>query len=829
VFLRRVEVTGFKSFADKTVVDLEPGITAIVGPNGSGKSNLADAIRWAFGEQSKGRLRLDERDEVVFAGTEKRARASYAEVVLLFNNEDRTFPLDLTEVEVSRRLYRSGESVYRLAGRAVRLSDIQGVLAGAGVGAGSYAIIGQGMIDSFLLSSPAERKLLFEEAAGIRSMEAGREAAIRKLEATSQNLVRLSDIIAELAPHLASLEQSVSAAEVRRDLEAKVTLLKDAVAASGLGHWTTIHDDAKTKLAEIVAKTKQLTSEQAALEKQLSDAESMAASIAGQRKTLGDQIAALELERDRLGLELATCQAEATEAKRSKDHVKELTSKLAEVSADLDIALARDGELESDLTANTSSADRAQIAVNEAAKGVAIAQAALVAVRKSATSDSARDKYVDHALELLKTLAVDLGKQDVTIGQIRLAVHKLGALLSHARGGQATDLLADLKAAQKQLENAMAKRETAIEHQTNITITSRSLEIDQIHQAEAVKRAEGRVQEIKSELERAEDYAAKLQDLPAKVVSAEMALAQVSSSLEALRAGIRDLDSGTDGSQPLADTAAALERVKGGRSAADAEARLLDENLTTALSALETGRSLVGEKVPAVHESLSHLSLGELETKLVQVTAQLEAHSTLTRDQTAEYEAVRTRHSDLSSQIADLEVARADLEGIIADLDGHIRQRFKQNFESLAHKFNQYFQRLFEGGTASLELTDTDDGGYGIAIKASPKGKRRSSLTALSGGERALAGVALLAAILEVNRSPFIVLDEVDAALDEANSGRLAEILGELKHQSQLIVITHNRQIMQAARVLFGVTLSEQHVSHLLSLRLEEASALAVR
>ena len=125
MYLRRVQITGFKSFADKTMLELEPGITAVVGPNGSGKSNLADAVRWALGEQSRGRLRLSDREEVIFAGTTKRAKASFAEVVLVFNNDDGTFPLDLTEIEISRRLYRSGDGEYRLAGRSVRLGDIQ--------------------------------------------------------------------------------------------------------------------------------------------------------------------------------------------------------------------------------------------------------------------------------------------------------------------------------------------------------------------------------------------------------------------------------------------------------------------------------------------------------------------------------------------------------------------------------------------------------------------------------------------------------------------------------------------------------------------------------
>ncbi|MEO7617507.1 MAG: AAA family ATPase [Candidatus Saccharibacteria bacterium] len=192
--LKRLTITGFKSFASKTVLDFESGMTAIVGPNGSGKSNVSDAIRWAMGEQSKGKLRLKDREEVVFSGSEKRARASFAEVIMLFDNQSGVFPLDVTEVELSRRLYRSGESDFRLNGRSIRFAEVAALLADAGFGRDSYAVVGQGMIDNLLISSPVERKLLFEEAAGIRGFELKRTESVKRLNATDGNITRLKDI-----------------------------------------------------------------------------------------------------------------------------------------------------------------------------------------------------------------------------------------------------------------------------------------------------------------------------------------------------------------------------------------------------------------------------------------------------------------------------------------------------------------------------------------------------------------------------------------------------------------------------------------------------------
>ena len=828
MFLRRVTVTGFKSFANKTVLDLEPGITAVVGPNGSGKSNLADAVRWAFGEQSKGRLRLGDREDVVFVGSEKRARASFAEVILLFDNEDGAFPLDLTEVEISRRLYRSGESDYRLAGRSVRLSDLQALLAQAGFGTNTYAVIGQGTIDSFLMSSPAERKLLFDEAAGVRGPELGRESARRKLTATAANLVRLRDIEAELSPRLELLEHTVKAAEVHRELEQKVERLRASVAAVRLAHWTRVHEQLTNRREELAGDVHRLRDEHAGLERQLAAAQAQTARSATERERLQGTLTALEQERDHLALDLAERRSAVAEAERAAAQVLELSVRCDAAREDLAEAQARNSELKAEQAGNAEASARALKAVEAAAGLVASAQTALVAIRREGAADGTRDQYIDHALQILKILATNLSSDEHKLDEVRLLVHKAGRLLSHASRTSAADLLDRLKSAQKQLETAMGRRETAVEHQTNVTITTRSLEIDLAHQHEAVARAEDQLEALEAQLAPIQTAAAELPDMEASATKLASALEASSSRLEQQREQIRRLSAVPDGAPNQAALATQLERAKAAAAASDAELAQLKTELASADSQLKAARQAASHASDQ-HVATTHRPLPDLEAELVRAEAQLEAHAGVQRDQAAEYEAVKDRHTDLTTQIADLTSAQGDLERVIDELDRLIRERFKTNFASLGEQFTAYFARLFAGGTASLELTETEDGSYGIIIKASPAGKRLASIAALSGGERALAGVALLAAILRVNPSPFVVLDEIDAALDEANSGRLSAILEELQEQSQLIVITHNRQTMRAARVLFGVTINEHKVSHLISMRLEEATQLAAR
>ena len=829
MYLKRITVTGFKSFASKTVLNLEPGIAAIVGPNGSGKSNIADAIRWALGEQNKSRLRLNDREEVVFAGTDKRARASFAEVVLLFDNQDGAFPLDLAEVEISRRLYRSGESEYRLGGRVARLSDIQALMAEAGFGAGTYAVIGQGMIDSFLLSSPSERKLLFDEAAGIRASELKREASQRQLNATSTNLTRLRDIAGELAPRLRSLEQGMAATKAAEALKTSLETARLAYIAT-LDRMLGEESLAVTRgTDELTLESHRLTSEisqgEAFQRGQLKAAEAYRAGQAAARIKINE----LEGKQQSLALELGRLTAEERQAGQSAEQGKDVTSQLVLLRRERNKTAVRHQEFIDELSSNGAAAKEADKALKRANTAVAGAQSELLELRESLHDDRGQ-RYVGHALQLLKTIAQGLNDDQLELGQLRLLVHKAGRMLSHATKTGEDELLVRLKASQVLLEAAMTRRETATEHQNNFTITRRSLELDEAHLRALLLHQDHEVGSLEVRVAAAETSRKEAAELGTQVKETAGQLSALQAGLAEVHALADGTDSDRDTAARIAEEAARLERARGRLHAVKEE--LLQLKLRA--GAVETSGSRLREQMKIWSldcrvDCASSAPVSSLEQAMTKLEFELEARQAQVRDTAAEYSEVNARHSELMVQITDLEDARGNLDQLIAELDKVIRTRFKENFASLSDNFGRYFTRLFEGGMAALELEEGQEGEYGILIKASPKGKRLTSLNALSGGERAMAGVALLAAILSVNPSPFVVLDEIDAALDEANSGRLAVILEELQSQSQLIVITHNRQTMRSAKVLFGVTMDQHHVSRLLSLRLEEATTLAAR
>src|SRR5579885_2686634 len=211
--LKRLELIGFKSFADRTRFDFAPGITAVVGPNGSGKSNVVDAVRWLLGEQSAKSLRGGEMTDVIFNGSSTRKSLGLAEVTMTFDNAGRTLGLDADEVQITRRVYRDGQGEYLINGQAARLKDIRELFLGTGAGHGAYGVIEQGRVDALLSASTKDRRVIFEEAAGISRFKAKKIETLRKLEQTEQHLVRVGDLLGELDKQLRTLRLQAAKAQ----------------------------------------------------------------------------------------------------------------------------------------------------------------------------------------------------------------------------------------------------------------------------------------------------------------------------------------------------------------------------------------------------------------------------------------------------------------------------------------------------------------------------------------------------------------------------------------------------------------------------------------
>lgn len=762
MYLQRLEVQGFKTFAKKTVLefpapkaDSNP-LTVVVGPNGSGKSNLSDAIRWCLGEQSMKQLRGKESQDIIFSGSEGRGRANFAEVTLTFNNEDKSMPsIEASEVTITRRLYRDGESSYLMQGAEVRLADVQLTLAEAGVGQRSYAVIGQGMVDHILTSSPEERKIFFDDATGVRGLQIRRHQSMLKLERSAKNLADVEMLLQELEPRLNLLKRQVKRLNEREKVEAELKEL--SANYFGTQYWN--------------------------------------------------------LQDEKLAIDA-----------RVKTATQKVDQKKSELAAG-DAKLAELEKAEAGKVTDMSGVQEFQSAYKKSQEELASARKAHFAIERE--------------IELAKVRAqsswAPLPLSDI-IGEVKELANLHERLLTSLRGVKA---LEELEAIVKDIESAHGRSSKLRDRL--IKPNPEDFKIDPKHKTDLetasslIKAAEAKVKEA----ERAMDVKAR----EASASKSEVFAFQ--RSLRQLQADVMQLENEKN------THSVELARVETRIEAIIVEARD------------SVGQEVIDELVKSAPESRAQ-NVDELRDKMIRVRHQLEMIGGIDPEVVKEHAEVDERFTFLSTQVGDLRSAIASTEKIVDELDDEIRSQSERAFKEINEHFQKYFKVLFGGGSCSLvkmseeevtvetkvaldrametvaeehnkeeesheaiseRVSNRKDAVAGIDIQATPPGKKLKALNLLSGGERALTSIALLSAIMETNPSPFVVLDEVDAALDEANTVRFANILNELRLHTQFIVITHNRATMEKADTLYGVTMGDDGISALLSVRLEDIAS----
>ncbi|MBI2483170.1 AAA family ATPase [Candidatus Uhrbacteria bacterium] len=731
MWLQRIDLNGFKSFANATNLEFLPptagsrGITAIVGPNGSGKSCVVDAIRWVLGEQSMKLLRGKTSEDVIFAGTPRRPRLGVAEVTLLLNNEDRSAPIDYTEVAITRRVYRSGDAEYLLNGNKVRREDILLLLAGARIGQRTYSIIGQGMVDEFILASPTDRKAFFDEAAGIRPAEIKRNQAIAKLERAHENLRQGETLLAELTPRLRSLSRQVKRLEQRDALEQEL----------------------RERLAQ----------------------------FHGQR---WHELARL-MERQRTAWEVHDA-----ERRKLQTSVDQIQGKLSTLEQE---------EQKSD---------------------------AFLDLQRSYEALMHRRQELRERMLLLRNAA-----------QTRAGAHQ--AL-------PATALIADLDIALQDIDMLLySLRETP-----TIDVPATLAVLTTIHQRITNLRTRCTPPDVRTPAPELTETEAALREVEREVTEVQRRMSAVHAEEQQKKGAFFELQRNYRAQQLLLNEATA--RANDGRiELARCEQRREDlrQAILRDIPSTEDPSTLPAPQGPL--ETDTEFRIGRLQRELATI-------GTLDEQTLAEYRELEERVAFLTQQTDDLQKSATSLEQVITELELDIDRAFHSAFATINTHFEKYFRQLFGGGNAKLTLlreepieesapeqTSTpipdippsdvppkrgERVVVGIDIQATPPGKRIKHIAMLSGGERALTAIALLCAIISSSASPFVVLDEVDAALDESNSVRYAEILKDLSQHTQFLVVTHNRSSMERASMIYGVTMGDEGASKLLSLRLEEAT-----
>lgn len=754
MYLKRLEISGFKSFANKTVLDFSSspeaasgrGITAIVGPNGSGKSNIADAIRFAIGEQSSKNLRGKKSEDVIFAGTEGKSRMGSAVVTLHFDNADQRLPIEFSDVSITRKIHRSGEGEYFINGNKVRLLDVVDILAKAGIGKESYCVITQGMSDAVLLASPLERRAIFEDAAGVKPYQIEKERAIRKLESTRENLVRVDALLVEIEPHLRNLKRQAEKASQGKDVAIRLKE-KQFLLYGFLWH--------------------QFQTERGTLVRDRETAEQVIQELEERSVCLREEVAAV-----------SSALEDQKEEELWQNEVRALHVEFNAFSRTRSIV---EGKIEIEM-------------------------------------ERRKEK------EVVKTIPVDLAF-------VKRSVEKIGTdqgqLIERI---QSVEQLADL---QDIREFAQVIKQELFELSEKAGVGSiRETQIIGLNQEEKVA-SDIRLQSFENELLTAKEGAVRCE---AQIAEKERLIA---SHREANRVQRETFFAKEKESRECERTLQQLKDNFNELKVRLARVEVREEDLVTLVS-----EELAMRPEDVVYDGETEVQRERLEREISRLKGEVEHIGTIDPLIVDEYEETAKRFEFLTHESADLKQALESLRAVVKEMDVKIDQAFKGTFEEIKKRFVHYFGLIFGGGKADItqvrialrrrgedeEMNDVSNNeqneeeheGVGIDIFACPPGKKITHLSMLSGGERSLTSLALLFAIISHNPPPFAVLDEVEAALDEANSRRFSTMLQELSGQTQFIAITHNRETMARAGLLYGVTMQRDGISQLLSVRLDQ-------
>ncbi len=760
MYLKTLKLVGFKSFADRTRLEFRPGISVVVGPNGSGKSNLVDAVHWVLGTQAPTSLRTNKMEDVIFAGTATRPALGRAEVTVIFDNSARDLVLDLDEVAITRRLFRDGTSEYEINGVGCRLLDVTDLLSDSGVGRHQHVIVNQGQVDTILAADNEEHRAIIEEAAGILKHKLRKERALRRLARTSDDMARVTDILNEVARQMRPLKRQAEAAHRHAEVRDEVHALTLFLGGQELRRLDRSLAEGRARQAELEAANRQRVIDLAAVEAVLENA-------------------LRDLSRAESRLTSLHRQFEQAR-KRERDALERLEA--------VELRLASETEL-------------------------------LGRSRRSTGEIGAELKRVEGRRKLLSSA---IEERQSALGQLAEAIANLEGDESRRQ-----QVMADL-----------AERRRLLSGEREITrdkwqVAARSA----AQAAERNSLLEARRQMISATL------GANLGDSPAPMLSeddlarigtvehlARRAIEVITDRVAQLRIRQSGYRSHLDASRPELDQA--LQRV--------GQLRLQSERDNAELGSLAVGLAESRVRREAVAESLLReidadetkalaaprpAIEGDLAERLSTRSAELRRMGPVNPMAAEEYASLAERHDFMSAQVDDLDHSAKELQKVMKALDEEIESRFVAAFTEVAAAYQEYFSVLFPGGHGRMRLLEPSTPlTSGVEIEAQPQGKKVSRLSLLSGGERSLAALAFLFAVFKARPSPFYILDEVEAALDDSNLRRFLRLVEVFRGESQVVLISHQQQTMEVADILYGVTLEPAGSSQVLSRAVQPAT-----
>ena len=852
---KKIQLTGFKSFAEKTNFLIEEGLTGIVGPNGCGKSNIVESLRWCMGETSAKSMRGSGMEDVIFSGTSNKPSKNIAEVSIALSNENKDGPIqynELEEIEIRRKIEKDKGSKFYINNKEVRAKDAQMFFADLSTGAHSPSLISQGRIGALVTAKPADRRAILEEAAGIAGLHVRRHEAELRLSAAENNLKRADELRRQQERQLANLQKQAeeaakykSVSEEIKKVEAGLYYLK----LKDIDHEIKLENEINTEAEDQV---KEFNSQLENLEKRITDETNKVTPIRERNienlskiQRLNLELKSLDEENERIEEEIKSLKNSLNmidedidreksiviDANSNEKRLKEEKGELIEIDSkyyeteklsnqDLDVAkenLKREQD-KVDRILDTFSSENLKKNIEQINKIIDQITAAKNLINEQ--NNSAALKVLDECKENLSYLNIKI--KDAEEGDKITVLNETNEIIKKLQ-----EKYADIYSNNQNIKKESVKR--------NERIQKIDLEIESWKNL--LTNSEKMVRELN---DRKNKQTLKLNDLEKQPQLQAEKKGQIS---ESLRISEKEQNENETIIVEIDDKILKLSNELKDTKENSIEIRERKASSGATIDGLSKRRSDLLERVSAElnlsEEKLLEFSNLEKEVEFPDVVTQEELLDEKKRqreklgsvnlradEETSKYE-VEIKKMEKDRQ--DLVTAIIKLKESISELNQKGRERLLEAFEKVNRKFNEVYTKLFNGGNAKLELVDSDDPlDAGLEMLVSPPGKRLQSITLLSGGEQALTALSLIFAVFLTNPSPICVLDEVDAPLDDANVTRFCNLLTELTKitSTRFIIVTHHALTMSKMDRLYGVTMPEKGISQLVAVDLQKAESM---
>ena len=880
MYLKSVNINGFKSFSENTNIDFTNKVNVVVGPNGSGKSNVVDAISWVLGTQSPATLRTNKMEDVIFAGTEKLSQKGFAEVNLNFDVDSEKFN-GTDEISIGRKLYRDGQSEYFMNGLNCRLLDIQEFLSDVGIGRQQHTIISQGQIAEILNSKPEDHRITIEEAAGILPFKLKKDKALRRIESGEKEIKRAKDVLREIKKQLKPLKEQAEQATIH---EQSINELKNLKIKLNIVNYKKFKSKIEIINKEISEIDKELKNVSNSIKNKKQSKNKMT-------KNIGENISLGSLYKDYSNKIMNNAEKIKNIVQIANERIDNLERSQIKIKQDSDNNKKKILDNSNSVSSLSSQIINKKNKLKEQSNKLNILNNEILdVVKKQSLNLEINEALIENEIKYLKEYIeekennydsnfknLNILKHDKNLSENLINTHENILNNNNVDKKKFIELknniyslfkreIENINTINNNLENLSKSKKIVIDqkqdqlklisqkdefkeelelHKNKLNIEMQTIEKDISSISKQIITSTEKIKYLNDENELLANKVSTDKDINFSVKIKELNNLSTSASdmyrkfkdvsILLKRTGEKYEDKYGDNNKNIQDIDSQIETFNNKfHELKDKKNNLQIRDSELSNESLNHYSYLTNIEGLTIEQINNYQNINKSDTeiinKIINCENTIEKIGVVNYLAKEDFDSLNTRHDEIQNSIDDLLLTKKELNSHIKEIESEIIFRIESSFNSISVNFSEIFQKLFPGGVGSLQLTNKDNIlETGIEISVQPRGKKVKKLSLLSGGERSLAAIAFLFAIFKSFPSPFYILDEVEAALDDANLHRMIDLLEYLKNDAQFVIVTHQQQTMQAGDILYGVTMEPGSGSRIFTKTKKDFEALVTK